>query len=267
MLAGAICSNQRLKSPHQLRRHCQAETLFPVSSYVYALLSSNFIDCPYDRFYIRLLNWNTVRAIPFNDRTRFGIVILVEHPSMQVQTLIIQAMHVNRRYAQHVRAVALVVEALANGTSCNTSRAFGQIAKGDQWTPPGEKHRKLVVRVCHAILLHMYLLVIQQARSQFRALAESHKSYPRSGTFVFVLRRLDAVHHLFYRTLIIDLGMLRQPSKPPSERPKVLIDGYNARAGIAEERAIGEDEPKIRQSFDQGSSLQAEDLTGDTAAM
>lgn len=233
----------------------------------HALLPSNRMNGINHRIDIPLLDGNPMLPIPLNHRRRLRITIHMQQLPMQMQSRISQTMNMNRRNLQNMRTHTLELMALGRPAHIRARGMATVLAERNQRRPPREQHPKLIIRIRLPVPLQSNLLIIQQARRDFRALAEPDDPDPGSRPRVALLARLDRVHQLLPSRGVVDSRVFGFPSQPAAEGAVVLVDGDDPGSGVAEEGAVREDEAEVGEVPDESAGLHAEDFGGDAAAV
>nr|POF02267.1 hypothetical protein CFP56_65532 [Quercus suber] len=209
-----------------------------------------------------------MRPVPLEQRRGARVVILLQHLAMQMQAGVVQAVQVDRRDAEHMRAHALELVALADRARRHARGPRAQVAEADERAPAREQDAELVVRRGGQAALAPDLLLVEQAGGELGALREAEHADPGPAAGILALAGRERVAHLLDRRLVVQRRVLgRQPAQPAAEGPAVLVDGHDAGAGVAEEGPVGEDEAELREVLDQGAGLRGEDFGVDAAAM
>merc|ERR1712070_689331 len=132
-------------------------------SYRDALFPRDSIDSLRNGLNVHLLDRHAMYAVPLDQSRRRRIMILLQHLAMEMQTIVVQARHMDRRDAQDMRILPFIHMPFTNLALGNQRRMPAILAETHQRVPAREQHRELVIRLRSPFLLHPYLLVVEQA--------------------------------------------------------------------------------------------------------
>lgn len=178
-----------------------------------------------------------MRAVPLDQRRRASGTVVVDEAPMQMQTLILEAMDVNGGDLQlHIRALEDTIE--VRGVRQTAGRLH-----------PGERLR-LIIETDHrraarqddgkppGPVFPRQLLLVEDARGEFRALAEAQQADPVARALVAGHAPLDRVLELVGTRARVDFRVRLQPPEPPPEGAPVRVHRVHADALVAEKRRV-----------------------------